>query len=64
VKVVRAGVLYENEDGSSCAINGYKFQGSVGGAVRPRVAIFVIGDWVRSRTSPAVCGDAVSRGDD
>jgi hypothetical protein len=58
-----AGVLYENEDVSSIAINGNKFDGPVGGDVFPRVAIFVIGDWVRSRTSFALSGDAVFLGD-
>jgi hypothetical protein len=62
VKVVMAGVLYENEDVSSCAINGKKFDESVGGDVFSRVAIFVIGDWVRSVT--ALSGDAIFLGDD
>jgi hypothetical protein len=63
VKVVMAGVLYENKVVSSSAINGnVKAGGLVGGDVFVRLAIFVTGEWVRSVT--ALSGDAIFLGDD
>jgi hypothetical protein len=65
VKVVMAGVLYENKVVSSSAINGnVKAGGSDGGDVFVRMAIFVIGEWVRSVTAFALSGDAIFLGDD
>jgi hypothetical protein len=47
-----AGVLYENKAVSSGVINGnVKADRSVGGDVFARLAIFVIGELVRSVTS-------------
>jgi hypothetical protein len=61
VKVVMAGVLYEWKAVSSVAINGYVLaDGSVGGDVSARLAIFVIGELTR----PVKATDSIVLGDD